>query len=130
MNYLDELRGIVLADRKITPSEVTLIERYLVADKTLDLDDVKFLVELMKAADEVCPEFDAILFPCVRSVILEDGQVTTDECLVLMELLCSGDEIRQSERNLIDSIFQQIKSPSPEFVRLYNAVFGAACSVN
>ncbi|MCC9599162.1 hypothetical protein LOC67_01220 [Stieleria sp. JC731] len=125
MNYLEELREIVLADRKISPAEVTLIERNLVADKKLDIDDVKFLVELMKNADEICPEFDAILFPCVRSVILEDGEVSREEAILLMELLCSGDSIRQSERNLIDGIFQQSEDRSPEFTRLYEAVFGS-----
>ncbi|MCD0461937.1 hypothetical protein [Roseiconus lacunae] len=124
MTYLEELREIVLADRKISANEVTLIEKFLVANKKLDLTDIKFLVELMKAADEICPEFDEILFPCVRSVILEDGEISREESVLLMEMLCSGDSIRQSERNLIDGLFQQTRAVAPEFSRLYEAVFG------
>jgi hypothetical protein len=118
MAGLFEIRAQLLNDDKITPNEVSVIKDYILADGQLDYQDIKFLVGLMKEAKEVCPEFDDVLFPCLRSVILEDGEVTLDEQYLLLQMLYSDGEVRPCERQLINDIYREVNTVTPELQQL------------
>jgi len=98
MAGLYELQSELLADKKITRDEVALIGEQIRSDGRLDLDDVKFLVELLAGADEVCPEFDKLLFPTLKEVLLRDGAIGLDEQFYLLKLLYSDGHVRECEK--------------------------------
>ena len=118
MAGLFEIRDRLLSDRKITVNEVAAIKEYIAADGELDYSDIKFLVGLMKEADYVCQEFDDLFFPCMRRVILADGQVTLDEQYLLLQMLYSDGEVRECERQFITEVYRDVENVTPELQQL------------
>ena len=118
MAGLRELRDELLNDGNITPNEVAKIKNYMSEDGVLDYRDIKFLVSLMKEADDVCSEFDELFFPCLRDVILQDGRIGVDEQYLLLQMLYSDGEVRDAERRLLTDIYRDAEDISPEFEQL------------
>lgn len=118
MAALKEIRDRLLSDNEITPNEVSVIKAYIAEDGRLDYDDIKFLVGLMKEARSVCPEFDELLFPTLREVILADGEVTMDEQYLLLQMLYSDGEVRDCEKEFIVDLFRDVKNVTPEMEQL------------
>ena len=118
MGRLHELREELLKDRKISESEVEVIRDYIREDGQLDLEDVKFLVELLSDAREVSPEFDALFFPVLKDVVLRDGRVGQDEQFYLLKMLYSDGQVRESERQLLRELYSEAAEHSPAFQAL------------
>lgn len=118
MTQLDDIKAQLLADRKITPNEVAVIENGVRADGRLDIQDVKFLVELLVNATEVCPEFDAFFFPALKHILLQDGEITTDEHFYLLKMLYSDGVVRDIERAFLLDLRKSLKRSTPEFDEL------------
>lgn len=118
MAGLSELHNELISDGEITPCEVDRIKAYIVEDGRLDYSDIKFLVGLMKDAQSVCSEFDDFFFPCMRSVILADGEVTMDEQYLLLQMLYSDGVVRDCERQFITELSSEVKDVSPQFREL------------
>jgi hypothetical protein len=115
MGHLHELRSELLRDRKISQDEVRVIRDYIQQDGKLDLDDVKFLVELLSDANEVSPEFDRLFFPALKEVILGDGQIGMDEQFYLLKMLYSDGHVRDSEREFLLELRRDATEVTPEF---------------
>jgi hypothetical protein len=115
MGQLHELRSQLLRDRRITDDEVEIIRQHIREDGQLDLDDVKFLVELLSEAVEVSPEFDRLFFPVLKQVILQDGRIGQDEQFYLMKMLYSDGHLRDSERELLKELQREAEEVSPQF---------------
>ena len=118
MANLIKIREELLADGKITTNEVNKIKEWMAANGELDVVDARLLVELMKDADSVCEEFDAMFFPCLREIILKDGQVGADEQFVLLQMLYSDGEVRQCERDFLVELYRSVDDVTPEFKHL------------
>ena len=118
MAGLSELRNELISDGEITPCEVDRIKAYIVEDGRLDYSDIKFLVGLMKDARSVCAEFDDFFFPCMRAVILADGEVTMDEQYLLLQMLYSDGVVRDCEREFIGELSREVEHVSPELRQL------------
>ena len=118
MPGLHEIREKLLSDGKITANEVSIIKDQIALDGKLDMDDIKLLVELLKTADEVCPEFDELFFPCLREVILEDNRVGMDEQYILLQMLYADGEVRESERRFLTELYREAQDITPEFENL------------
>jgi hypothetical protein len=125
MGQLHELRSELLRDRRITDDEVEIIRDYIHQDGKLDLDDVKFLVELLSDADEVSPEFDRLFFPVLKEVILRDGKIGQDEQFYLLKMLYSDGRVRESERQFLSELKREADELSPQFEALYEEAFQA-----
>jgi hypothetical protein len=125
MGQLHELRSKLLRDRRITDDEVEIIRDYIHQDGKLDLDDVKFLVELLSDADEVSPEFDRLFFPVLKEVILRDGKIGQDEQFYLLKMLYSDGRVRESERQFLSELKREADELSPQFEALYEEAFQA-----
>jgi hypothetical protein len=125
MAGLYELQFKLLADRKITRDEVSLIEEQIRRDGRLDLDDVKFLVQLLADADEVCPEFDELFFPALKEVLLADGKIGLDEQFYLLKMLYSDAHLRDSERQFLKELRDEAHAITPEFEQLYATAMAA-----
>ena len=118
MPGLYEIRDQLLSDGRITPNEVEKIKSHMAEDGKLDIQDAKFLVELLKNADEVCEEFDELFFPCLREIILQDGCIGMDEQYLLLQMLYSDGEVRNSERRFLTELYRDADQVTPEFEQL------------
>jgi hypothetical protein len=108
----------ILEDKRITPNEVQLIQDYIAEDGELDFADVRYLVELLAGANEVCPEFDDLFFPVLKSVLLEDGRIDSSEQYSLLKMLYSDGEIRPNELKFLMELRQEAREISAEFEEL------------
>jgi hypothetical protein len=118
MGRLHELQAELLNDGKITDQEVAVIRQYLGDEENPDLEDVKFLVELLCAAHEVSPAFDEFFFPALKRVILADGRVGLDEQFYLLKMLYSDGDVRECERQFLRDLRREAKEITPEFEAL------------
>lgn len=118
MSGVCEIRDRLLSDGKITSNEVAALKEYVNEDGVLDYQDIKFLVGLMKEAKSVCGEFDELLFPAMRDVFLADGEIGIDEQYLLLQMLYSDGEVRDTERKFISELYRDVDKVSPEFHHL------------
>lgn len=125
MSSLHRFRAELLKDGKITEDEVEVIRQHIEEDGKLDLDDVKFLVELLSEARDVCPAFDELFFPVLKEVILEDGRIAPDEQFYLLKMLYSDGHIRESEKQLLMELREEAEEVTPEFEALCREAMAA-----
>ncbi len=118
MANLMQIREQLLSDGKITPHEVEIIKQHMAADGQLDFQDARLLVELMKDAKQICSEFDDLFFPSLRHILLQDGCVGLDEQFLLLQMLYSDGEVRDSERRFLADLYRSVDEVTPEFQRL------------
>ena len=123
MANLYKLQAELLNDGKITTNEVERIRSHVSADGKLDKDDVKFLVNLLSEAKEVCAEFDDLFFPVLREQMLSDGQIGLDEQFQLLKMLYSDGEVRQSEKDFLMGLYRDADNVTPEFKQLCETAF-------
>ena len=119
MSRFDELKYHLLSDNRITPNEVNLIAQYLTSDGKLDIEDLKFLIDLQVSASEVCKEFDEVFFPVLKRVILDDGVVGSDEQFYLLKMLYSDGHIRPVEKQFLQELRDELDEVSEDFEELY-----------
>ena len=125
MGTLTDLRSQLLKDGKITENEVGVIRAYIHSDGKLDIQDVRFLVELLSSANYVCPEFDALFFPALKDIILADGSIGSDEQFYLLKMLYSDGEIRESETQFLLELRSEVRELTPEFEALCETALAA-----
>ncbi len=118
MANLYKIREQLLRDHKITINEVEMIKDQMATDGKLDFADARLLVELLQDAREVCSEFDELFFPCLREIILEDGKIQMDEQFILLKMLYSDGEVRESERHFLTELYRDADEITPEFRQL------------
>lgn len=114
MGTLHKFRAELLSDGAIRANELATIREY-VDENGLDLADVKFLVQLQSDAREVCPEFDDLLFPLLKEVLLADGGVSLDEQFYLLKTLCADGRVGPREQRFVAELRAQSKTVSREF---------------
>ena len=118
MARLYQMLDHILEDRRITSNEVRVIRDYMAEDGQLDLEDVRFLVELLSNAREVCPEFDELFFPVLKTVLLADGRMDQSEHFYLLKMIYGDGEIRPSELRFLQELRDEAQEVSPEFDEL------------
>jgi uncharacterized tellurite resistance protein B-like protein len=128
MGHLQSLQSELLQDGKITDGEVEVIRRYIEENGTLDMQDVKFLVELLSDAREVSLAFDELFFPALKEVLLADGRIGLDEQFYLLKMLYSDGNIRECEKQFLSKLRREAKETTPEFDALCEAAFAAPAS--
>ena len=126
MARLQQLLDTLLEDRRITENEVDIIRQTIQEDGKLDLEDVKFLVQLLSEAQHVCPEFDALFFPVLKDVILQDGKIGMDEQFYLLKMLYSDGQIRESEKQFLLELRREATEVPAEFDALIETATKAA----
>jgi hypothetical protein len=125
MSRLRDMQAELLRDGRITDEEVDVIRDYLRDKGRLDVEDVKFLIELLCDAREVAPEFDDVFFPALKEVILADGRVGLDEQFYLLKMLYSDKQVRESEKQFLRELRKEAKEITPEFESLCQEAFSA-----
>ena len=125
MPSLRELHAALLEDGKITDTEVGIIRDYIQRDGRLDLDDMKFLVELLSDAHQVCPAFDELFFPALKKIVLRDGRVGQAEQFYLLKMLYSDGRVRPSEKQFLLELRDELQEVTPEFDALCETALAA-----
>jgi len=115
MGNLYRLREELLRDHQITDDEVAVIREYIEQDGKLDMDDIRFLVDLLADAREVSAGFDDLFFPALKEVILRDGIIGYDENYYLLKMLYVDGVVRDCERDFLLELRQEATHVSPEF---------------
>ena len=108
MASLRELQSALLEDGRITEPEVEVIRECIHRDGRLDMEDMKFLVELLSGAREVCPAFDELFFPALKQIILEDGRINQAEQFYLLKMLYSDGQVRPSEKQFLRELREEL----------------------
>jgi uncharacterized tellurite resistance protein B-like protein len=125
MGRLNELQTELLQDGKITDQEVEVIRQYLQENGSLDMEDAKFLVELLSDAREVSPAFDELFFPALKAVFLADGRIGLDEQFYLLKMLYSDGKVRECEKQFLRELRREATETTPEFEALCQEAFRA-----
>ena len=115
MPGLSSLHDQLLTDGNITDAEATIIRTAVERDGELDLEDVKFLIQLLTEANEVCPAFDEFFFATLRKVFLADGKIGQDEQYFLLKMLYADGVLRENEREFLEQLRRDVAKVSPEF---------------
>ncbi len=118
MGNLYQLQERLLADDRITADEVEVIHNYIHEDGELDMEDLKFLVNLLSSAREVCSEFDDLFFPTLKQIVLADGKIGSDEQFYLLKMLYSDGLVRDVERDFLFELRNEATDVPPEFEAL------------
>lgn len=122
---LIRLQSELTSDGKITPDDVVVIRHHIEQDGILDYEDVKFLVNLLVSAKQVCPEFDALFFPILRTVLLDDGRIGIDEQYQLLRMLYGDGRVRDCEKQFLRDLRVEAEDVSPEFQHLCETAFAS-----
>ncbi|MHB8865095.1 MAG: tellurite resistance TerB family protein [Pirellulaceae bacterium] len=125
MTNLRQLHSQLLTDGRITLAEVDTIRDAIASDSRLDLEDVKFLVELRSEACSVCPEFDQLFFPILKQVLLEDGRIGLDEQYYLLKMLYADGHVTDRERQFLHELRGELPHVSREFEALCETAVAA-----
>ena len=118
MARLHQILQQSLEDRRITDDEVVAIRDYIHEDGQLDLEDVKFLVQLLCDAKEVSPDFDELFFPVLKDVILQNRRIDQSEVFYLLKMLYSDRVIRERELDFLRELRDEAVEVPAEFDQL------------
>ena len=118
MSKLRELKSVILAegeDLRIDDADMALIRERLPAEGALGSDDLMVLAGLRSEARVVCPAFDALFFPALKSWLLADGKISLPEQFVLLRILYGGGGIDLAERKFLLELRKEVRETTPEF---------------
>lgn len=120
MDWPNFTRRLLLADGRITDTETTMIRRAMLANSTVDRDEVAFLLRLKREANSVHPNFDEFLFHVLCSVVLADGVISDTEARWLRGVLMHDGHATEAERQFVTRLKAEAKDVGKEFQRLYD----------
>ncbi len=116
----------ILADGKIDDAEVKMLRKHLWEDGKIDMEEVRFLIDLRNAAQKkakgkkpVNPKFEQLFFKAISENVLKDGSIDTREAKWLREMLFADGKIDPGEKKFLARLKKGAKKTSAEFDRLY-----------
>jgi hypothetical protein len=115
----------ILADGKIDDQEVKLLKKELYADKTIDLEEMQFLVDLRSAAQKKLkgqpgnPKFDSFFFKAMEDCILKDGVISAEETRYLEAAIFADKKVDAGEVKFLTRLKKAAKQTCPEFEALF-----------
>ena len=112
-----------MTDGNITAEDVGRIRRQVESDGQLNFDDVKFLVQLVVEAEETCDQFEALFYPMIRRVVLQDGVISDEEQAELVKLIAGSGRVSAADKQLLKDLQIETTKLTPRFNRLCAAVF-------
>jgi hypothetical protein len=114
-----------LLDKRITEHEVRIIKDSIEQDGQLDMEDVKFLIQMLSESTEVCAAFDDLFFPVLKKVLLRDGRILDDEQFYLLKMLYSDGHIREREKQFLAELRLEAEEVPAAFDELCEIAFKA-----
>ncbi len=107
----------ILADGKIDEAEVKALKKELYEDGQIDMDEVKFLIELRNVAqkkakakkEEVSPAFEKMFFKAIEDNVLKDGRIDEAEVKWMEQMLFADGKIDPNEKKFLESLKKKAK---------------------
>jgi hypothetical protein len=118
MSGVRDLIGDILVDGedlRIDEADAARIQALLPTDGPIAAEDLEALVELRSRARVVCPAFDRLFFPALKSWLLADGAIDLPEQFQLLRILYGGGGIDEVERGFLKELRRDVKRVTPEF---------------
>ena len=117
----------LLADGVIDDDEVKALKKELWADRKIDKEEVKFLIELRNSAQKkakaknvaVNPKFEKLFFDAIESNVLKDGVIDGYEAKWLRAMLYADRKIDANEKKFLVKLRKGATKTSPAFETLY-----------
>jgi uncharacterized tellurite resistance protein B-like protein len=117
----------MLADGKIDDDEIKVLRKELWEDGQIDMEEVKFLIDLRNHAqkkakakkEEVNPKFTELFFKALQENVLKDGRIDAAEAGWLREMLFADGKIDEDEKKFLLKLKKSAKATSPQFENLY-----------
>jgi uncharacterized tellurite resistance protein B-like protein len=127
-NWRNLTIATLLADSKIDDDEVKALRKELWDDGQIDMEEVKFLIDLRNAAqkkakakkEEVNPKFTALFFKAIEENVLKDGKIDAAEAGWLRGMLFADGKIDEDEKKFLAKLKKSAKATSPQFESLYD----------
>jgi len=108
---MKELVNNILLDGKIDKEEVEKLRKAIFEDGTVDKEEAEALFKLNNEAKEKCPEFKDLFIEGIKSYILADGKIDSDEEEFLKEQISADGEVDENEKALLEAIAAEVELP-------------------
>ena len=118
MNWPAFAKRLLLDDGRISQREAELVKRAILADHTVDREEVEFLVDLKRSAVAVHADFDTFLFDVLGRVVLRDGTISDNEARWLRGIILADGKVSEAEAHFLRDLRARTKAGSPEFDKL------------
>jgi hypothetical protein len=113
-------KALALADGRIGDRETAALRRELLGDNSLDRTEFSFLIELKREAKEVSPSFNHLFLQILKKMVMRDGAIDDAEARWLRQWILRDGKITPDEKALLQSLRQEARVVSKEFMALYN----------
>ena len=118
MDWRAFAKRLILSDGKIDGVETDLVKRGILDDGEIDPEEVLFLLELKREAEDVHPEFTRFTQRVIKRALLSKGTIGPTEVLWLRKLIFE-DKLTDSEDVVfLKGIAREAQAVCPEFVAL------------
>jgi uncharacterized tellurite resistance protein B-like protein len=122
----------ILADGRIDDAEVKMLRKHLWEDGKIEMDEVRFLIDLRNTAQKkaralkkpVNPKFEQLFFKAISENVLKDGTIDAREARWLRDMLFADRKIDPGEKKLLAKLKKAATKVSPEFEALYQECMG------
>lgn len=101
----------ILEDGCIDKEEVNKLREVIMADGKVDKEEAEALFKLNNEAEEKCPDFQALFVKGIKSYILADGEIDSDEVEFLKDQIYSDGEIDENEKALLEALAAEVELP-------------------
>jgi hypothetical protein len=125
MTSYHEVVQHILADQKISDSELRLLCDHVYRNGTPNLEDVKLLVELYTGIGKPSEAFENFFYGVMKKVVLEDGEIQPGEQFYLLKVIYSDRVIRPRELAFLRELRREAKQITPDFEQLCQHAFQA-----
>lgn len=118
MDWRKFAKHLILSDGKVDGIDTDLIRGGILEDGEIDADEIEFLLELRREAEEVHPEFTRFLQRVIKRTLVAHGTITASDVRWLRTLIYE-DKITDSEDVVfLKGIAREAQSVCPEFAAL------------
>lgn len=115
----------ILADQKISDSELRLLSAHVYRNGSPNLDDVRLLVELYTGVAKPSEAFENFFYGVMKKVILADGEIQPGEQFYLLKVIYFDRIIRPRELAFLRELRREAKQITPDFEQLCQQAFQA-----
>ncbi|CAN5116005.1 hypothetical protein BH11PLA2_BH11PLA2_37820 [soil metagenome] len=94
------------------------VKAAVLADSSVNREEVEFLLALRSKAKSVAPEFTAFVFEIVLRNVLKDGEITPGETAWLRKMIFTDGHVDTAEREFLKVLKEAVFVSCPAFDEL------------
>jgi hypothetical protein len=121
MDWRRLAKALILEDGHINERETLILKRVILADRSVDKEEMEFLVELRRSAMSAHPEFERLYFDALKRVVLTDGVVRDEEARWLRTTVFADQPLDAAEQQFLRQLKREAELVGDEFNALCQA---------